>query len=210
MQVLLVESGFWGLATELELNKVRRNQKQQPYLQFFFLAAKAMRTWREMFELVICRRQVVRGGEDTKLLLDGCKQRFGSLCELESFVSVPLFTFRVFFRAGPNVHYSAHRQRHPHNLKGTANWPTHGAKIAKYGLFKAKAGKIKDRYSTAEVQESSAVSLSSPKPSGWKKWQFSCQTALLHCCELEPKTGQEKRQLHWLYWPPAATMTEQN
>lgn len=51
-----------------------------------------------MFELVICRRQVVRGGEDTKLLLDRCELRFGSLCELESFVSIPLFTFRACFQ----------------------------------------------------------------------------------------------------------------
>lgn len=35
-----------------------------------------------MFELVICRRQVVRGGEDTKLLLYRWKPKFGSLCEL--------------------------------------------------------------------------------------------------------------------------------
>lgn len=49
-----------------------------------------------------------RGGEDAKLLLDGCKLRFGSLCKLESFVLIPLFTFRVFVRAGPIVHYKLH------------------------------------------------------------------------------------------------------
>ena len=74
-----------------------------------------------MFEPVICWRQVLRGVEETKLLLGGCKLRFGSLCELESFVSVPLFTFRAFVGAGSNVHYGEHGELHTLNLKGITN-----------------------------------------------------------------------------------------
>lgn len=145
-----------------------------------------------MFELVICRRQVVRGGEDTKLLLDRCKLRFGSLCELESFVLISLFTFRAFLWASPNVHYGVHRQLHALNLKGIANLHRHVAKNHKYVLFKTKAGNMKDWYSTTEVQECKAVVLSSPKPSGWKTWWLGCQTALLDCWDCAKNWSREK------------------
>lgn len=59
------------------MNKVRKKQKQQPYFQSFFFSCICNEDMKEkMFELVVRRRQAVRGGEVTELLLDTCKLGF--------------------------------------------------------------------------------------------------------------------------------------
>ncbi len=151
-----------------------------------------------MFEPVIWSRQVVRGGCGYQTAkLGGCKLRFESLCELESFVSISLLTSRTFLRADPNVHYGAQTQATLLIWKALQ-------KYSRMFCFKAKARKIRD---WCGMQCCAVVLLQ--KPTGWKKWWLSCQSISLlqRMCQ---KTGEEKRQPHWLYWLPAAGMTEWN
>lgn len=68
---------------------------------------------------------------------------FGSLCELKSFVSIPLFTFRAFFSVSPNVHYGVHTEHHTLNLKSITSRPRHVGKNNKFVVFKAKTEKWK-------------------------------------------------------------------
>lgn len=137
-----------------------------------------------MFELVICRRQVVRGGEDTKLLLYRWKPKFGSLCELGKlclnvYLQGDLFFF--FFRAGPNVHYGVHRQRYALNLKGIANWPWHMGKKNSQARFAQYKGRKKKKVGAQALKCRSALKSKAFRMKGWK-WWFICQTAFLYCC----------------------------
>lgn len=117
---------------------------------------------------------------------------FGRLCELGMHVLMSLFTFRVCFEDGPDVHYSIHKPMPCFQFEGYLKLIQTCSKFHKQVLFQARTGKTQDWYSTIEVPGCSAVSLSSPKPSGWKRWWFSCQTAFFLLLWLCQKLGWRK------------------